>query len=466
METKLVKADAPRLDQKKLFAQEYLISLLNEAQVAGLLSEVETEDIQLQVMDVLQWMITRYNGADSSSIRVEIAERLLLSLLYCIDVYCQTIDSPEECVEILRVADMKEIYKQGQQVAKRYLTQAKELYVAVMSSRLPTNVVGYNSTLDESIPEFFSSYDVIFGTHDYTAGIDYPLAYDDSDATGIKYIYQYLFKLNMENQFCHQFAVKDIDGLLESYGSIYRIDYPEYLFNIFEIVLNNAIFAVMLGNEAQNLQITTTDFGRLRSTLSALDALEVAAILKQAAARVITELEIEDQMLKDYIAQCLKELLPRLLTAIRQDSLQNLVITTTVLESHPVIKFEHGPSMDDEDFRQMVSQVLQCDEADEKASLILSSIRSMTDFIDVLKADCLFNEDYHVVFGLLGDMELSIMVTHLFAEELRDGKTSLATILTKPFAADPDWVGRFIDFMRCLDSSRLAKIEGFSQQVE
>lgn len=465
-ELELIKSTQPAIDAKRLDPSDFFVSLLTEGQEAGILSADEAENMQLQVIDVLQWMITRYNGADSSSIKVEIAERLLLSVLYCIDVFCMSIDDPEECLELLGSADMKEVYKQGLELAKTYLAEAYEAYDAVKNSRIATSVVAYNSTLDEAMPEFFATYDIQFSTHDNMAGIDYPIAFDDLNATAILYIRQYLRKLNMENQFCSLFAEEDIEKLLECYGRIYRIDYPEYLFNIFEVVLTNSIFLVMLAGEVKRLSISTPELEILESNLKELDAAEAAVVFERAVRRLVEDLEIEDRQLRDYIAQCSKELNTRLMAALQQDSLRNLIIAELPVDNTAIIRFEHGQSMDNEDFRRMVARVLDSSDAAEKAEIILADIRSITDFIDVLKADCLFGEDFKTVFEILGDMELSLLVNHIFAEELREENTPIKEIVSNAVLWEIEWVNQFMTYLKGIDDYRLQRAADLARRVE
>ena len=128
--------------------------------------------------------------------------------------------------------------------------------------------------------------------------------------------------MKMENLFCKRFNEKDINQLLDNYGRVYRIDYPEFLINIFEVVLTNSVFSVMLGTEARNLAIQKGRISRLRERLAGLDTSVITVTYKSALDKVIEELGIEDPTMVAYVRQCGNGLLPRLINAVEQDSLQ------------------------------------------------------------------------------------------------------------------------------------------------
>lgn len=445
----------PGFNPQNIDANDYLLTLLDEALRAGLISESALEELQMQIMEVLKEQIIKYTSGTSTSVPLEVAQNLLLSILFCMDTFCLSFPTPITCLNELMERSMKEVYREGLALVKSRVNEAEKLFEEVRATRIKTSLVAYNSTLNEAIPDFFKNYDATFNAHDTAAGIDYPLAGDDINARGVIYIQQYLKKMKMENTFCQRFAEKEIDQLLENYGRVYRICYSEFLINIFEVVLTNAIFSVMLGEKATNLTLRKNQVVLLRERLNGLEASEMNSRLRSAIEQVIEELGIKDHEMIVYIFRCGENLLPRLINAVEQETLQRLAIPV-MGDPEPEILFDFGNSMNDEDFRQLVEDLLGCADPAEKARMILSRIRSLVDFVDILKADCLFGDEYRVLFERLGDMELSILARIILVDELRDQPDdfSLAKALSVIQRSDTVWVTHLSGYLQQLSHDR------------
>lgn len=439
----------------------YMLSLLDEALQAGLISESALQDIQMQIMELLKDLIIKYTSGESSSIPVEAAQNLLLSILFCMDTFCVSSPTPADCLDELMNRSMKEVCREGMALVKSKVNEAQRLFEEVKSTRIRTSLVAYNSTINEAIPSFFKSYDTAFNAYDTPASIDYPLAGDVVGATGVSYMQQYLEQMKMENQFCQRFAGEEIEQLLENYGRVYRIHYPEFLINIFEVVLTNATFSVMLGGKAASLAIHQSRIGLLRERLKGLETSKVGSLLISAVERIVEELGIADPKLRTYVHHCGEKLLPRLINAVQQDTLQRLAIPVMGGEPEPEILFELGENMDNEAFRRLVEDLLECRDPAEKARMILSRVSSLVDFIDIFKADCLFDDDYPALFDLLGDMELSILARIIFADELRDQPDQflLSQAISCIQLSETEWVNQLIGFLQQLSKERQRVIE-------
>jgi hypothetical protein len=162
-----------------------------------------------------------------------------------------------------------------------------------------------------------------------------------------------------------------------------------------------------------------------------------------------------------YVRQCGNGLLPRLINAVEQDSLQQLIIPVVTGQPEPEILFEPGTGMDNEAFRVLVRDLLRCAGPAEKAGLILSRVRSLVDFFDIFTADCLFDNDYPVLFASLGNMELSMLIRIVFVDELRDNpdQFSLSTAVSSAPGSETEWVNHLIRFLPLLDEERTQAIE-------
>jgi hypothetical protein len=83
------------IDKTRLKANQYTVSLLNEAYRTKLLDYSIISRIQLNLMNLLKDLILRYTNGNSTSVAMDTAESLFCSLLYAIDAFALGCRSPE-----------------------------------------------------------------------------------------------------------------------------------------------------------------------------------------------------------------------------------------------------------------------------------------------------------------------------------------------------------------------------------
>jgi hypothetical protein len=206
--------------------------------LAAHLSAEETAALQNSLMDILGEEILYYTHGESSSVPAETAQSLLESMLYCITAYLNTLPDPHAA---LRTRNIHEIYLDGLTLISQYVEEAKQLYAEAKATRIQTDLIAYNQTLD-AIDKILQNYDPRFGAQNTTPlstspMLDYPLSKDDMSVTGIIYIINYLKQFIEENKFCAQYRKNYIRALLFTYGAKYNLDYREMLINIPEVIL-------------------------------------------------------------------------------------------------------------------------------------------------------------------------------------------------------------------------------------
>lgn len=448
------------IKKSNLDPNQYTISLLKEAFRSGLLDKNKIDNIQMQIVLILKDLILRYTKGESTSVTTETAEKLLNSIYYSIDACLSTLENPEESIVLLKTKKIKEIYEEGIKIVKACTAEAKILYDEINACKLDVPLEAYNATL-EAIPDFFSNYCVMFFAHDTMADIDYPLLFDNTSIRGIFYIKQYLEKLKIETEFCKLFNDIDIRKILKNYGRICSIDYEKALINIFELLVINSIFSILSGNNGNRLAISNFQYEYLKNMLIGLNTSGIDSLVSQAVNRMINDLGICNPKLINYVEKYKPTFVTRLINALENNSLPNLVITDNedTLQNN-TITFEEGDRMDDDSFRFIVHRLNQCKNTEEKLKLISSSIYSLQDFIDILKSDCLFGEEFVAVFSTLSDMELSVLGKTVFWEELRDNPLNLSSINInkKEETAEPDWHLQYIKFIKGLSTDRLKSI--------
>ncbi|MDP4176971.1 MAG: DUF6179 domain-containing protein [Bacillota bacterium] len=426
---------------------QYTNSLLEEAFKAGMINKSFITAFQSQVIFILKDLIKRYTKNESTSVSVETAESLLNSLYYSIDAYTSSLKDPESCIELLKVKSLQEIYNSGIEIVSEAVIETMMLLNEVKENKLDIQNEVYNDTIEKGIPKFFKSYNLVFNAQNGDCDIDYPLLFDDMKLRGIFYIKEYLEKLKMENEFCSYFNKIDIQRLFIDHASVYKIDSVKFPINIFEIVLTNNIFSVLSGNEPSIIILSKLQGTMIINNLKSMDSIEINMLISEAAKKIIKYFNEENTTLSEYIKNYINILVSRISTAAKNNNLSNIVITSS--KDDPQTEgttFYNVPKMKDEDFRTMIQELMECENIEGKITIINENIKSLEDFIDMLKSNCLFNEEMKTIFSTLSVPELSVLENLVFSEELRNGE--LAPNNLNADAKEEEWQKQFTEFIK------------------
>ena len=80
------------------------------------------------------------------------------------------------------------------------------------------------------------------------------------------------------------------------------------------------------------------------------------------------------------------------------------------------IRFEDSTAMEDKSFREVTEKIRDCRTGSEKLDLIREKIKSFTDLRDVLRSECLFDDEFQLLFRTLGDMEIALLLRETQAQ--------------------------------------------------
>lgn len=447
----------------------YTLSLIEGALKSGKLDCIDAFNIQNKLMEVLKTLILKYTKGESTSLTVETTESLLNSMLYAFDFYFIKVDSPEASLIELVTGDINKIYYEGIELLRLYVIETHKLYLEIKKERLNIELDAYNTTLDDAISIFFEKYDIVFGAQNGMGSIDYPLIFDDWSVKGILYIRNYLEHLKIETEFCKLFYEKDIKAIVEGYEKMCRLTHSIELINIFEILINNSIFSVIAGNKADNLYISKYQANKIEEQFELRDAAFVSELIDDSVMKVLDDLQIKNSLIIDYINNYKELLKKRIENAALHQSLNSLIVVeedTGVLEN--AISFGEGKRMSEKEFNTLVSCIMECSEAKEKAVIINSNVNSLQDFTDILNADCIFGNEFYNIFTGLSDIELTVLTKITFYEEIRDGQTDLNSLIRKKEETEYEWQEYFVNFLESIISDKvlIGKIEGLLNRID
>lgn len=266
------------------------------------LREPRVEASAAEFLALLAERTSRYTMGDSTSVRLETAERLAGGILYCIDL-AQKTRSPGAA------GSLKAQYEAGVREAERIKRHGRMLLKQAESIRPPVENIGFRDTLS-ALPAFFRAYDTAFFAQEIPCDIDYPLCHPVSEELqGAAYVCEYLRRLNLETAFLRRFPAPLLTLV---YERIYLGD-GGLLVNLYAPVAEAALGRALAGKHAQNLLTDASDRALIRLKMSNSSEPAAKRTLKQAANRVGVELGITGALERAYLEQTALALLPRLL---------------------------------------------------------------------------------------------------------------------------------------------------------
>lgn len=146
--------------------------------------------------------------------------------------------------------------------------------------------------------------------------------------------------------------------------------------------------------------------------------------------------------------------------AIKRDNLISvLVITDKVKNDENHLIIDEEIRLDDDTFRSVVEEILESDNIYEKIEIINKNINSIKDYVDMLKSNCIFEDEYLLLFMSLSNLELSILGKLVFYGEYRMEKLDIIKILSNKIDTNYEWEELYIEYLKSLSENKLKEIE-------
>ncbi|ALB44799.1 DUF6179 domain-containing protein [Clostridium beijerinckii] len=428
-----------------LSKEHYFQSLLQVLHSNDILNNKELENIQVQILDILRETANYYTKAESYSVRVEVAEQIMLSIYYTIGSFLKGKTSIKEKITLIKENAMKYLFSEGEKVLKTKIEESKDLLKNVQKSKLKTSNYAYIDTIDYGIPLFFIEYDSRFAAHEMQGSIDYPLAIDEMELVGIEYISEYLKKIDFENQFCSHFDSYEIENLLKSFDK----NSDHILINIFELVLTNYLGCMVLGKRGITLDITDTERRYLKNKLGELKEEEFNEVISRIVEGICQEFNINDINFINYINKTIYKIMPSIKKNIENNKLENTFITFKN-EDENLIRYEDGESLENSRFKDITEEIRDCDKVDDKIQIIRKEIHSLRDLVDVLGSDCIFDYEFIEIFKVLDDFEISLLLKYIPNDSVMD--------VDYGTESDKEWHEKLEEYLDMINEEKKSKI--------
>ncbi len=387
------------ISKEKLDKAQWFQSFLREAARQRLLSETELHSIQEQTMQLMVFLATRYTAGASTSVREETAQSLMDCAAYSIGHALKTMPL-DAALHDLKNVSIKTLFDRGQAALRTLLADTKTQYAALLKSGMPLDSVTWQSTMHTGLAEFFAGYNVYDAAHDTPGLLDYPTALPLDGAGGIEYISRYIKRLMLEDSLIRRWPPDEVNGLIRAGGAT---DAPV---NVFLLVLTNALGTVLCGRQPASLSLTREDRDILRDKLT--DA-PLHRTLRRAADALCKALSIQDAALYRYMSDAAALLAPAVKIALKLHTLQRVFLT--IKPAATTVFFHDAPRMDDKLFRELVTQIAECDDPAARAELATMNASSVADIADLFEAGILTDGDIQRVLNALPDEPLAALLS-------------------------------------------------------
>lgn len=365
--------------------------------------------IAFERLEILKVQLKYYTKDASSSVMVEVAENLMEGIDYTIGVYLKAFDNLELIIEELKNTSLFDMLKAGNDLIKKKVVESKKLLKKIQENKLKVDNYSYNDTIDYGIPLFFKEYEDFFVPHEGSGSIDYQLYIDNMNYKGIEYIENYLETLYLENEFCSKFDIDEITELLKGYD----VKSELLLINIFELILINSLGLVICGKSPKHLNIRNIDRELIKDKLGNLSVEELQETLLRHSENCCEILDIKNKMLINYIRSSVVKMTSYINRSIELNKLETVFISFKESYNNELVEYKDGAKLSNSVFRKLSEKIRERSSIEDKIELIKNKVKSLDDLVDILEAECLFDDEFDELFKNLSKTEIILLSKHI-----------------------------------------------------
>ncbi|MDD3192594.1 MAG: DUF6179 domain-containing protein [Oscillospiraceae bacterium] len=393
----------------------YFQSLIEQAQFCGLLLDRELSVMQGDLLLILAAQANQWSRGESSSIPLEKAQDMMASILFVIGIQLKSYQTPEQAIDMLRSKPLKMLFENGLKLARRKMAVSHYLQKKILDHLLNTPNVYYRSTIADGINGFFKLYRPQFAAHEIHITADYPVFMGRPELEGIEFIEKYLRCIQAENAFCICFAPQDIHRLLCGLTQ----DYRNVPLNIFEPVLLSALGLVIQERSPKQLDLDPNDLPFLYRYFSAQSGNEVQDRLKKALFYLNQKMDLP-QISMQYALLCIPKLAATILNAVKMKTLDKVFLIPAYPERESQIILSYGDRMSDRDYQKLVERIFQTDSSEEKITLILNTVHSLADLLDIVSDTKLYENDFDLLINALSPSAFVMLLSQYPNDDFLD----------------------------------------------
>jgi len=301
------------IDKSMIDDKNYFVSLIENAYDLNIINESFIERLRQEMMNLLAHRCRKYTSGESSSVPIETAESIMQSVNFTLGLYLKKVPEPEDALYELKKSGVEQCYLDGLKYMKSVVKSTRLLYEQVKKSMVKTDNYAYNSTLIGGIQGFFKLYDTEFSAQEIHITADYPVFLYPDGYEGIEFIMKYLKNIWCENRFCNLFSLKDIQRVLSFHAIDYDDNVMDMVFNIYEVILSQAIACAVADEDIASLNISEEGKKKVNGLLNKEIGSKIFGCDVTPYAEKVLELIKADDEVRAYTTQSCKAVINTIL---------------------------------------------------------------------------------------------------------------------------------------------------------
>lgn len=353
----------------------------------------------MEILALFQRELSHYVGEGASSVSERTGRNLFASITYTLGL------APDKNLPV----DQR--FFEGQQILLSLLQESEINYRAILEMKLHIPLDTYYGTVYREIPTFFRLYDAQYASHETPSLLDYPLAIEIEDMSGIIYMNEYLRRLRSECEYVRRIPGSVCGELIKAYSRKYDMDVTSIPVNFYEMLMGQA-FAVglILDTEAKDTPQNTIsvwkekedllpelwlrpmeDFVPVLSLLDAMSFSERREKLQYVCEKVCEYPQCLCSEAEQYANSYAERWMNLFESALENHCPENLILFPAMVHLAAVDElpdyFALGTPMPDNEYSELVEKLGAAADVNEQNQLIRANVHSKKDLMDILDED-------------------------------------------------------------------------------
>lgn len=276
-----------------------------------------------ELLPIIEKLIDKYTGKESSSVTYEIAQRLMGAAIYCIN----EIDTNQKenglltypIIQTLKMS-ASDAYQAGYHIAVGKFIKANQQYMKIMDDFDGYENIAYIETVVKGLSAFFKYYDVLLYPQNHIITLDYPVLEDLSTNQGIDLIERYINCIELEQTFLNRLHDESIRTVLASYHN----GYEELLINIPSIVLRKIIMCMMIGKKSFDEPFDYEELNQIKKVVSVVQREQLECEMEKVLFTIIQNKYQANEALYKYLSRDISDFACELINAVGHNHLENI----------------------------------------------------------------------------------------------------------------------------------------------
>lgn len=253
-----------KINRDELDERNYLESIIEAALSRGLVDYSFIEKVRGSLLDLLALKCRNYNGIDNSSVRTEVAEDMMKSIVFTVGIWLKDIKEPDDALLSLSETGIHKGFDIGYKKLENMVKSTRMFYSIVLNNNICTENYIYNATINGGIQGFFKLYNPEYGAHNIHITADYPVCFYPDGCQGIEFIRLYLQNIHYENQFIRMFDKTATRQCFVLHAINNNENIQDIYINLYEAVLSASLACAAAGDDVSGLKLTERGKEKIR----------------------------------------------------------------------------------------------------------------------------------------------------------------------------------------------------------